>query len=57
MRKAPTEAERRLWSALRSHRLAGWKCAKAGHGLRDPLHRTPAFSTPASGQLFFARTV
>ncbi|OZA93668.1 MAG: DNA (cytosine-5-)-methyltransferase [Erythrobacter sp. 34-65-8] len=25
MRKAPTEAERRLWSALRSHRLAGWK--------------------------------
>ena len=25
MRKAPTEAERRLWSTLRSHRLVGWK--------------------------------
>lgn len=25
MRKAPTDAERRLWSVLRSHRLVGWK--------------------------------
>ena len=25
MRREPTEAERRLWSALRSGRLAGWK--------------------------------
>lgn len=25
MRRAQTEAERRLWSTLRSHRLQGWK--------------------------------